>query len=196
MSRRGPVLALPALLALVLAARPAAAAEEGGDGLTLLWNALNLAILLAAIVYFARKPIRERLAGRRRQISDDIQTSAQLLAQAEERLAEWRERTERLDAELAQIRETSRRLAEDERESILRQAHATAERIRRDAGAAVDQEVRRARMQLADEAAELAVELAGRLLRENVGPEDQARLFDEFLARVGARDEARPGDGS
>ena len=44
------------------------------------------------------------------------------------------------------------------------------------------------------EATELAVELAGTILREQVGSEDQQRLFDEFLQRIG--DAPRPGNGS
>lgn len=186
----------PALAAAVLlAARPALAAEEGGSALTLVWNAINLALLVGVIVYFARKPVVQNLRARRREIADDLETSAGLLKQGEARLAEWRERVERLDAELAEIRDTSRRLAEEEREAILAQAHATAERIRRDAQAAVEQEVRRARRELADEATALAVELAEGLLRENVGSADQTRLFDEFLEQVRASEARRPGDG-
>jgi len=190
---RGRLLA-PALAAgVLLAARPALAAEEGGGAMTLVWNAVNLALLVGVIVYFARRPLVRHLRERRREIADDLETSSGLLAQAEARLAEWRERVERLDSELAEIRDTSRRLAEEEREAILGQARAAAERIRRDAQAAVDQEVRRARRELAEQAAALAVELAEGMLRENVGPRDQARLFDEFVERVRAG-EGRPGE--
>jgi len=174
-------------LALALAAAPAGAAEGEGHGgglAALLWQALNLAILLAVLLYFARKPVVEYLEQRRTGIQESLESSARLLADAEVKLAEWQARGERLDAELAELRATSRRIAEEEREQILAQARSTAERIRRDATSAIDQELRRARATLSSEAAELAVELAARILAENVGEEDQRRLFDEFLERI------------
>jgi len=181
---------LAAVLALALAAAPAGAAEgeaHGGGLAALLWQALNLAILLAVLLYFARKPVIEYLEQRRTGIQESLENSSRLLADAEAKLAEWQARTERLDAELSAMRDTSRRLAEEEREQILVQARSTAERIRRDAASAIDQETRRARAALSREAAELAVELAGRILAENVGEEDQERLLDEFLERIEAR---------
>jgi F-type H+-transporting ATPase subunit b len=186
--------ALGLALALLLLPDAALAAEgaDRGSGLgEILWQALNLVILIAVIVYFARKPVAEYLAQRRHGIQGNLETSARLLEEAEAKLGEWNDRTARLDAELAEVREASRRFAEEEREEILAQARAAAERIRRDATAAVEQETRRARAVLSAEAAELAVELAARIIAESVSEEDQRRLFDEFLERI----EAGP-DGS
>ena len=175
-----------AAVALLLVARPAAAATGEGSGWApLLWQVVNLALLLGVVVYFGRKPVREYLAQRRESVQNNLESSARLLAEAEANLAQWKERADKLEAELAEIRDTSRRLAEDERAEILAQARATAERIRRDADAAVDQELHRARAELAAEASELAITLAARILRERVTDEDQQRLFDEFVDRVG-----------
>jgi F-type H+-transporting ATPase subunit b len=176
-----------AALAALLVARPALAATEGGHGgglSTLLWQALNLAILVGVLIYFARKPVAEFLARRRSSIQHDLDASARLLAESEARLAEWKQRAARLDAELAEIRDASRRLAEQEREAILAQARVSAERIRRDANVAVEQELQRARARLSEEAAELAVQLAGKLVREQVREDDERRLFDELVARL------------
>ena len=43
----------------------------------------------------------------------------------------------------------------------------------------------RARLALRQEAAELAVELAGDLLKKNFNREDQARLVEEYKLKVG-----------
>jgi F-type H+-transporting ATPase subunit b len=183
-----------AVLALAL---PASAASEGGHGggATFLWQVLNLALLIGVLVYFTRQPVRDFLARRRAGVQQDLESSARLLAEAEARLAEWKQRAARLDAELAEIRDGSRRLAEEERDAILAHARASAERIRRDATAAVDRELQRARARLSAEAAQLAVELAGRLLREQVNENDEQRLFDEMLAQLDS-DRPRAGGGS
>ncbi|GAG46290.1 unnamed protein product, partial [marine sediment metagenome] len=86
--------------------------------------------------------------------------------------------------ELEQIRATSRERAEAERENLIADANATAERIRSDATAAIDQELRRSRDLLRDEAADLAVELAENLLRDRVTAEDRERLVSEFIERI------------
>lgn len=184
-----------AFAALLVWAGPAGASSEGASPLAFVWQTLNFVLLVAVLFFVARKPVREFLASRRAAIRDDLDTSAELLAEAEARLGEWKERTTRLDAELASIRDTSRRLAEEEHTRILAQARAAAERIRRDAGMAAEREAVQAREALRAEAAELAVELAGRILREGVGPDDQQRLFDEFLERVASERGSRPAQG-
>ncbi len=185
---------LPALAILLVGAPAQAAGGEGAGAMTLFWQALNLLIIVGVIAYFARKPIAEYLEQRRQGIQHDLENSARLLSEAETKLADWNARAERLDAELGEIGAISRRLAEEEREEILAAAEATAARIRSDATAAVDQELRRARATLAAEAAELAVDLAAKLVAEKVTPDDQARLFDEFLSRIEATPD-RSGDG-
>ena len=157
-----------------------AAGEGGSEVRNFLWSVFNLALLLAAIAYFARKPIRDYFAARRRQVGGELDAAAELLRQAEARLAEWQSRVDRLDAALADIRETARRRSE----RILAQAHATAERIRQDAGAAVERELSRARERLREEAAALAVELASGILEKQVTAADRKRLVDDFIARV------------
>jgi F-type H+-transporting ATPase subunit b len=182
-----------AILLLPGRALAAAGGGEGGEGLLeLVWHLVNLALLLGVLVYFGREPIRSFFAERRRRVREELEGSARLLADAEARLAEWQGRVGRLDAEVAEIRSASRRLAEAQRERILADARAGAERLRRDAAAAVEQELRRARTALREEAADLAVAMAERLLRERVDDGDRARLVDEFVERVG-RPSERPG---
>ena len=89
-----------------------------------------------------------------------------------------------MEQELEAIRATARERAEAEREAILADAAAAGERIRRDARAAIDQELRRSRQTLRDEAADLAVELAAKLLSERVTDADRDRLLAEFIERV------------
>ena len=59
-----------------------------------------------------------------------------------------------------------------------------AERIRRDAGLAAEQELLRARKELREEAATIASELALQLLADSVNEGDRDRLLDEFISPV------------
>lgn len=182
---------LPALLGVALLSSPMVALAAGGEtgggeghGANTLWHAINLILLLGLLAYVARKPLQEFFSSRRREIEANLERSASLLADAERRLGELNRRMQRLDDEIAEIRESARQRAGVERDRILADAKTAAERVRRDAGAAIEQETRRARADLRDEATTLALDLASDLLRQRMTAEDRARLVDEFIQQI------------
>jgi F-type H+-transporting ATPase subunit b len=152
------------------------------------WEAGNLLLLLGVLVYLGRKPVLNYLSERRQRIQDNLANSERLLKEAKARLAEWTPRAGQLEVEIEELRQMARERAEQERSQILEDARATAERIKRDAASGVDREVERAKQALRDEAADLSVELAGKLLQEQVTDGDRDRLVDEFVAEIEAGD--------
>jgi len=189
----------PLLLALAcalpaLASGDAESAEHGVPASQIMWQALNLILIVGIIIYAARKPAASFFGARRERVSGDLAEAAALLQQAEARYASWQRKLIALGSELEEIRAQGRQRADDERDRIIAEARAAAERIKRDASAAVDQELRHARDQLHDEASELALELAGKMLREQVQSADRDRLLDEFITRV-ERAPAQDGSG-
>jgi len=164
-------------------------AAGGGDAdhdpiMEAAWQGLNLLIVLGVLVYFGRGPVGEFFATRRGDIQKDLSEAADLLRQAEQRNADLQRRLGDLSSEVEGIHESTTRRAEEESERILADASATAERIRNDAQTAVDQELRRAKSELRDEAATIALELAAQKLSDNVSDADRERLMDEFITRV------------
>jgi F-type H+-transporting ATPase subunit b len=181
-------------LSIVSLAAPALASEGKSGGL--LFPIVNFVLLVAVLVYFAGKPIRDYFKERRAAIQDDLHAAAEFRREAEARFAKWQRKLVDLDAELEQIRATSRERAEAERERIIADANATAARIQADATAAIEQELRRAREVLSEEAADLAVELAGNLLREHVTNADRDRLVTEFIERIEGTTDAGASGGA
>jgi F-type H+-transporting ATPase subunit b len=176
---------------LTLSALPALAAGGGEGGSHFpLWELVNFGILVAALAYFGRGPLRDLFANRRATIAADIEAASELLEAAEARNAEWEQKLAALDREASELREAARERAENDRERILAEAHEAAERIQRDAVASVEQELRRAQAELREEAAQLATELAAGLLRDQIGEADRERLVDEFISQVGAESSA------
>ncbi len=180
------------VLACLMVGAPAAAESgEASVAESLIYPAINLVLLLGVIIWFSRKPIQSFFADRRNQIQDDLDTAARLRADAEARCTDLQRRLLNLDAEIENIRAVAQERAELERARILTDAQAAADRIRGDAKAAVDQELRRAREELREEAADLAIELAAKRLREQITDSDRDRLLDEFIVKI-----ERDGDGA
>jgi F-type H+-transporting ATPase subunit b len=180
--------ALLVAIALVPRAALAAGGSEGGDPvMDFIYQVGNFALLIAVIFFAARKPVMAYLAERRTQIKNDLDKAAELLTVAEARQAEISARLRDLEAQLEEIAELSKQRAEEESERILAKARAAAERIQSDALEATAQELLRAQRELRAEAAGLAVELAGEILKEQVGDADRQRLLDEFITRVEPR---------
>ncbi|MBS1107293.1 MAG: ATPase [Deltaproteobacteria bacterium] len=183
--RRARIL-VTVFLVLLAPALARASDESGAHESSLLWHAINLALVVGVLGYFARTPIRTYMAERRQNIEAGIEAARRELSEAESRLVACNDRVASLDREIEEIRRTVHAQAENERERLLADARVAAERIHRDAHAAVEQESRRAREDLRNEAVEMAVRLAGDLLKRQVTDADRARLVDEFVERVEA----------
>jgi len=94
----------PALFVLLVPALAMASEEAGGHESKLFWHALNLALVLAVLLYFARTPVRTYMAERRQSIEAGIEAARRQLAEAERQLAECNERMASLDHEVEEIR--------------------------------------------------------------------------------------------
>jgi len=171
---------------------PGVALAAGGGGaphMDQIYQVGNFTLLIAVVFFVARKPVVAYFKDRRVQIKNDLDQAAALLSTAEDRQAEIQGRLRDLQSQLDEIREISKQRAEEESERILEKAQEAAARIKSDALEATSQELLRARRELRAEAAGLAIELAGEILKEQVGDSDRQRLLDEFITRVEPRSE-------
>jgi len=179
-------LVLVIVIVLVGVALPAIASEGESDSsmMDAVWQAVNLILLLGVLFAVARKPISAYFDERRQQIRDDIAAADKLFADGKRQFSEWQGKLVDLQQEVQTIQSETRRRAEEEREQIVAAAHDRAERIKTDAVAAIDQELRRAHEELRQEAATLAVDLATQMLNDQIDDRDRDRLLDEFITHV------------
>lgn len=175
---------------VLLALLPSVAYAESGAASDFIWKVANLVLLLAVLFYFGRKPVQRFLEERRDGIQENIAASQKLLDEAEGRLQQWNAKGARLDADVEHILDSARQAADQEAQAIVAHAKASADRIRQGAQAVVERELSVARKRLRTEAAELAVEVAGRVLAEQVSNGDRERLVDEFIHDLEARRDA------
>ncbi|PLX88862.1 MAG: ATPase [Desulfuromonas sp.] len=190
MRKVSPVLL--SILLLTLTAGVSLAAGGGGhhvDSGVLLkdffWRSLNFAMMVGLLAYLLTKPIKKGLAGRREGIAKALEEAKQAKQQAEAKFAEYDRKLSQATEEIEEIGNAIRREGELEKQKIIESAKQMAIKIEQDAEKAAALEVAKARTELQREAVALAVELAEDLLKKNFTKDDDTRLIDEYMKKVG-----------
>jgi F-type H+-transporting ATPase subunit b len=150
-----------------------------------LWRILNFVIMAAILIFFLAKPLKNALAGRRTDIEKALAEAKQAKEEAETKFAEYDKKLSTAAAEIAEISESIRKDSELEKHRIIESAKAMALKIEQDAEKAAGLEVAKAKEQLKREAAELAVSIAEDILKKNFTTDDDTRLIDEYMDKVG-----------
>ncbi len=183
---------LLSLLLVGLISGIAFASAEGGhhvaSGVLLkdfLYRVLNFGIVVAILVYFLRKPIKKAFSGRREEIEKNLTEAKILKEAAEEKFEEYDRKLAQATEEIAEIGAAIRREGELEKQKIIENAKAMAITIEQDAEKAAEIEVAKARTELQREAVQLAVSVAEELLKKNFTKDDDTRLIDEYMQKVG-----------
>lgn len=188
---------LGAGLALAALAPDLAAAAEGAHPKAFslkeeLFKLLNTLIVVAILYKVAAKPLRNYLTDRREGIRQALAEAQQARQEAERELEEQRSKVADLDAELGRVRKEGH----EERQVLqvrLQTEHETqVKRLVDQTKNAIDLELARARAELQNEAARLAIGLAEQILVKNLGPGDQKRIAGEFAAGLGAGKRVSP----
>ncbi len=148
---------------------------------------VNFGILAAGYYLLGRKPIAAGLQGRRDSIAKDIEDAQRMKREAEERAKIYQAKLDRLEDELRMAREALVHAGEAERDRIVADAEAKAERMRTDATFLVEQEIKQIRQDLMRDALESAVAAAEQILGRRVTGADHERLAEEYLAELGGK---------
>jgi F-type H+-transporting ATPase subunit b len=155
------------------------------------WSIVVFFLLLVLLRATAWKPILRVLQEREEFIKGSIADAKHEREQAEQLLNEYKAQLEKARAEVAEIVAEGRRDAEATARRIQEQARhdadETASRARREIELAADT----ARKGLHDEAAQLAVLVAGRIIRKELSAADHAALVAESLKEMQATGSAR-----
>lgn len=140
-------------------------------------------LLLLVLWKFAWRPISEGLDRREQAIADNIAAAQRSNDEAKKLLAEYELRLNAAQDQVRGILEEARRDAEHTQQEIVAKARADAQaevqRGRREIETATAQALK----QLAETSTNLAVELAGKIVRAKLNPTDHARLVEEAMTK-------------
>lgn len=151
-----------------------------------IWTFVVFVVLLAVLRKFAWGPILAALEGREHHIAEHIAQAERNHEQAKQLLSQYEQKLAAATNEVREMLEEARRDAEKAKQSILAEAKsgADAERLRavRDIETASDAALE----SLAKRSAELAVDLAGKILQSKLTPAEHGRLIEEAMAKFPA----------
>lgn len=153
-----------------------------------LWRIINLVIFVGAGVYLHHRfghPIREALKSRRERIKNELERARQERGLALKKMAEVELRLESLDAEVLAIRKQANAEAEAERERISRATDVEISKLREQARREIEGAAKAAKKELRRFAAQQSVELAEKVIRTDIRPEDDTRLIRMNVEQLG-----------
>jgi len=164
--------------------------EEGEHGSLLkdyMWKIINFGVLAFILFKFARKPLQSFLQKRTELIEKTLSEAKEAKEAATKALREVDERLKVKDSEIETILAAAKKSGEHERDSIVAESDKLKAKILEQAKTNIEYELKHAKEAIKAEAVELAMELAEKKLQEKLTKEEQRKLLDESLVKIGGK---------
>ncbi len=191
--RRGLVLPTVLLaMLLVFSVGTVFGASGGGDAeahgpgwvKTDTFRVLHFIVLAGGLFFLLRKPLSTALSARVKGIEEQLSDLESKKADAERQLAEYSQKFARLEQEAEAIMAEYVRQGEEAKVRILKEAEASAEKLKVQAQKTIESEFQNARDALRSEVLDQALAKAEQIIKDQISAEDQEKLVDEYLAKV------------
>jgi F-type H+-transporting ATPase subunit b len=175
---------------------PVLAAESGGEGGgggsflvkpgigLMLWTLVAFGVLLLLLRKLAFPRIAENLDKRQQAIEESIDTAERTKREADELLAEYRQRLTDARQQADDIVARARKAAEVNERDSLEQARKTREDLMAQTRRDIEAETRRAIQEIRSEVADLTVLATEKVTRKSLSEDDQRRLVEEALSEL------------
>lgn len=164
------------------------AGDHGGVSSEKLWDfiyrVMNFGVLALILYFVLRKPAGGFFKGRRETIEQTLNDFEKKKAETEARFKELESKLSNLEGEREAIMADYLKEGEEEKAKIIQGAHEMAARIKAQAEATINQEIKSAKADLMREIAELSASMAEDLIKKNITEQDQQRLVEEYLEKV------------
>ena len=166
------------------------AAEDSGNFLVtpsvgvMLWTLIAFGLSYWILAKLAFPRIGEALDQRQRVIEESIDAAERTKREADELLAEYRERLGAAREQAEEIVVRARKAADVTRQESLEQAKVQREELMEQTRRDIEQETRRAISEIRSEVADLTVMATEKVTRKALDEADQRRLVEEALSEL------------
>ena len=178
--------ALNDLLPMLIAAEEAAGGhhESHFAWFELISTFVNFIVFAAIIGYAVRKPLAEFLVARREGMAAQLREAKRKQEEADRRLAEYADKLEHLEDEVARIVRSFEAQGEADRERLKEDADKAIDRLVRETDFTIRQETLKAQKAIRETAVASTLELAETLVKDRITDADRRRLADEYIHHV------------
>lgn len=181
---------LAAILALLPAVALAAAAEQGGshhaEGIptVIIYQVINVVILVAGLIYYTKDGIVQSFAERRAAYVSAAKKSAIAREEAELQFLGIKNKIAHLEATEADAIVKAKTHAEEIKAQILIESKNVSARIRSDAALTAQLETKKAQKELREQLLKDSVEAARTALSRDIGSNDHQKLQGDFIKNI------------
>jgi F-type H+-transporting ATPase subunit b len=167
----------------------ASGGEGGGEGggnkwFDFAWKAFNAALLIGFLAWLLAPKIKSFFAGRRQEIKESLENATVQKAEAEKQYREYAEKIDKDSQEIDGIFEMIKAQGVVEKQKIIEDATKVAQKMKEDAQARIEQELKKASGQLRSEAVVLSVQMAEEILKKNITAQDHEAMVKEYMDKV------------
>ncbi len=152
-----------------------------------IWTFVVFICLAALLLKFAWRPILEGLEKRENSIAAMIDDAKRSADQAAEQLRQYEARLAAASAEAQQVIAKAQKDAEAAKEQIVAAAQTAARKERERAVADIENAKNTALQEMTSRSVDLAMAMAGRIVRRQLKPEDHSQLIRETLDQLPGR---------
>lgn len=184
------ILSLAATALFVMIAGLAFAAGDGEAGHTskewwdLAKKTFNFLILVGLLYWLLADKIKQFFIERRAEIKDSLEKAVERKAEAEKKYREYSEKIDKASAEIDGILEMIKAQGIAEKQKIVEDAERTARKMKEDAHARIEQEMKKATDGLRAQAVDLSVKMAEEILKRSITRDDHESMVKEYIDKV------------
>ncbi|HPL66349.1 MAG TPA: ATP synthase F0 subunit B [Smithellaceae bacterium] len=158
--------------------------DSSGQWKSFAFKTLNAVLIIGFLAWMLAPKIKEFFSGRRQEIKESLETTAVQKAEAEKQYREYAEKIDKASLEIDGIFDMIKAQGVVEKQKIIEDAEKVAKKMKEDAQARLEQELKKASSQLRNEAVALSVQMAEEILKKNVTTQDHEGMVKEYMDKV------------
>jgi F-type H+-transporting ATPase subunit b len=156
------------------------------EGKEIVWAVIAFVLVFAVLAWKAWPAIKKGLKDREDRVRGDLERAEQARVEAETSLEEYRRQLAEARAEASTIIEQARESADEVRRELIARAEADAAELRQRATEDIRLASERAMSELHGKVAELSIDLAEKVIEQNLDRDAQIRLIENYINQVGS----------
>lgn len=182
------ILAIP-FVALATEGHGAEGSHAGLDGATvktIIYQFINIGLLIGGLIYFLRKSVKEFFASKKSAFIAEAEKAQSARLAAEQEHMQIQVRLNKLESTADESLSRARAEAAEMRNQMIAEAQALSKRIREEAHLSAQLEIERAKNHLREQMIKEAVESSRQQMNTKVSVDDHKRLQGEFINNIQA----------